>query len=162
MVPKEESQEFRFEKEVVIHQPLETVYSFCAQYENLPRIMNNLKSVRSIGESRTHWVMKGPDSIVIEWDAVTMTEPNEAISWRSIEGSEIKTTGAILLKSIGNKRATSLTLKLYYAPAFSEFPGIFSELFNSETSRQLEAGLEQFRNRIESLGTVNENIANAA
>jgi hypothetical protein len=45
---------------VTIDHPVEDIYRFWRDIENLPRIMNHIESVREIGPGRTHWVAKAP------------------------------------------------------------------------------------------------------
>src|SRR3954451_16957404 len=44
------------ERAVTIHRSPEECYGFWRDFENLPRFMPHLKSVRTIGDNRTHWI----------------------------------------------------------------------------------------------------------
>src|SRR5690606_24596970 len=77
--------QFKVEKSIAIDRPVEDVYRFWRNFENLPRVMRHLKEVRTIDERRSHWVAKAPAGIEIEWDAeITEDQENQNIAWRSV------------------------------------------------------------------------------
>src|SRR3954452_10502262 len=54
----------------LINKPAEQLYSFWRNFENLPRIMTHLESVRVIDERRSHWAAKSTAvGKQFEWDA---------------------------------------------------------------------------------------------
>src|SRR4051794_12971277 len=54
------------EKSIIVNQPREECYAFWRNFENLPRFMQYLQSVRPTGERQTHWVARGPAGVVVE------------------------------------------------------------------------------------------------
>src|SRR3954464_4496792 len=86
----------RVERSVTINKSPEECYRFWHDFENLPKFMEHLQSVRTTGERRTHWIASGPGGANVEWDAeVTHDRPNESISWRSLENSDIDSSGTV-------------------------------------------------------------------
>jgi Polyketide cyclase / dehydrase and lipid transport len=68
-------------KTVTVNRPVEEVYEFWRNVENLPRFMTHLDSVRSTGGGRSHWRAKTPAGTTVEWDAETVSErSNELIA----------------------------------------------------------------------------------
>ena len=62
------------------------MYEFWTDYENFPLFMSNVREVRDLGGGRSHWVVRGPGGLPIEWDAVlTEQVPGEILAWRSSE-----------------------------------------------------------------------------
>src|ERR671938_1402632 len=59
----------KVEKSVEINRSPEELYRFWRNFENLPRFMNHLESVTSLGDDRSHWVAKAPAGTRVEWDA---------------------------------------------------------------------------------------------
>src|SRR5256714_11644454 len=59
----------KVEKSVTINRTPEELYQFWRNFENLPRFMNHLESVRVMGEGRSHWVAKAPAGTSVGWDA---------------------------------------------------------------------------------------------
>lgn len=76
----------RVEKYVEVNAPLRAVYDQWTQFEDFPRFMPGVKSVRQIDDTHLHWSAEvwGKDE---EWDAeITEQEPDKRISWKSISG----------------------------------------------------------------------------
>ncbi len=56
-------------KAVTINRQAGEVYQFWRRFENLPRFMRHLESVRVTGSRRSHWIARGPAGMNVEWDA---------------------------------------------------------------------------------------------
>ena len=53
-------QHIRVEKTITINKPIEQVFSFWRNLENLPRFMDHLESVQVLDDKRSHWKAKEP------------------------------------------------------------------------------------------------------
>ncbi len=76
----------RIEKLIEVDSPIRAVYNQWTQFEEFPRFMPGVKSVRQLDDTHVHWHAEvwGKD---LEWDAeITEQEPDKRISWRSITG----------------------------------------------------------------------------
>ena len=52
------------------------------------RASTYLERVDDIGQSRSHWVAKGPAGMRVEWDAEIINEvENKVIGWHTLPGS---------------------------------------------------------------------------
>src|SRR6266851_1973994 len=70
---------------VTINRPIEQLYRFWRNLENLPQFMRHLESVEKVTDTISHWRAKGPAGTVVEWDAEIFNEiPSELIAWRSL------------------------------------------------------------------------------
>src|SRR5205823_5305750 len=77
-------------KTMTIDKSPEELYNFWRNFENLPRIMSHLKSVKKIDDRRSHWIVNAPAGMTVEWDAEIVNEKkNELIEWRSAEEADI-------------------------------------------------------------------------
>jgi uncharacterized membrane protein len=136
------------EKSITINRGPEEVYRFWHNFENLPRFMEHLESVRVLDERRSHWVASVPGGISVAWDA-EMTEdiPNERISWQSLPEAEVQNQGTVEFRRIPG--GTSLLFKASYA-----VPGVVggatSKMIQFISEKQLEKELNQFKQLIES------------
>lgn len=59
---------------VRLEKPIDEVYRFWRNLENLPRFTYYLDEVIDRGNGRSHWVAKGPAGTRVEWDAEIITE----------------------------------------------------------------------------------------
>jgi uncharacterized membrane protein len=144
------SGEFRAEKSIAIDRSPEDVYRFWRNFENLPRVMKHLKSVRAIDEKRSHWVVKAPAGVEVEWDAeITEDRENRRIAWRSLEGSEIANDGAVLFEPLTGDRTTELRVRLQYSLPAGRAGKAFAKIFGKDPDRILDEDLRHFKSIME-------------
>jgi uncharacterized membrane protein len=140
-------------KSIVINASAEEVYQFWRDFENLPQFMRYLESVTVTGEGRSHWVAKAPGGSV-EWDAeITEDRPNQSISWRSLEGSEVETSGTVRFEPAVGGRGTVVHVQLDYNPPGGALGALFAKLFGEDPDGQMQTDLRRFKQVIE-LGEV--------
>jgi uncharacterized membrane protein len=136
-------------KSIIVKADLERVYNAWADFENFPHFMENIKSVVKTGERTSHWVMEGPFSMHIEWDAeTTRLEKNKRIAWNSITGEgRIKTSGQVTFNALPNEEV-EVTATLRYVPPAGLAGEIAAELFGDPEGRLVTA-LRNFKHYIE-------------
>jgi uncharacterized membrane protein len=104
---------------LAINSPPEKIYQFWRQLENLPRFMQNLESVRQTGERTSHWIAKVPGGMRVQWQSeIVEDQPNELISWRTREGSELNHCGSVRFETAPGGRGTIVRVEMFYG-----FPG---------------------------------------
>ena len=136
-------------KSIVVNAPAEEVYRYWRDFENLPRFMRYLESVTVTGEGRSHWVAKAPGGSV-EWDAeVTEDRPNELIAWRSLEGSEVETSGSVRFEPAVGGRGTVIHVQLDYNPPAGAVGALIAKLFGEDPDAQMQIDLRRFKQVIE-------------
>ncbi|MBV9928822.1 MAG: SRPBCC family protein [Acidobacteria bacterium] len=136
-------------KSIIINAAPEEVYSYWRDFENLPRFMRYLESVTVTGEGRSHWVAKAPGGSV-EWDA-EMTEdvPNQRISWRSLEGSEVETSGTVRFEPAVGGRGTVLHVTLDFNPPGGAVGALFAKLWGEDPDGEMQTDLRRFKQIVE-------------
>ncbi len=110
--PKE-NQMTSFESTIEVDRPVREVYDAWTQFEQFPRFMDHVQSVKQIDETHLHWHAKiaGQEH---EWDAkILEQQPDRAISWESVSGAE--NSGAVEFEVIDDS-TTRVRLKLNYEP----------------------------------------------
>lgn len=141
---------------MLINKPAEELYRFWRKLENLPKIMHHLESVRMIDEKRSHWVAQAPAIAggSVEWDAeITRDEPNAAIAWRSLPGSDIDCGGEIRFTRALGDRGTEVHVMMKYMPPAGKVGHLIAKLFGESPSRQIRDELRNFK-RIMELGEI--------
>ena len=112
--------------------------------------MKHLKSVRSIDDRRSHWVAKAPAGIEIEWDAeITDERDNRRISWRSLEGSEIRNNGVVMFEPLSDGRATELRVYLEYDLPAGKLAKTFSKVIGKDPDKIVDEDLNRFKSLME-------------
>ena len=134
---------------VTINRPAEDLFRFWRNFENLPRFMTGLVSVKAEGK-RSHWVARGPMGAHAEWDAEIVTEePNRLIGWRSLEGSEVATAGSVHFTPAPGGRGTEVKVVMKYEPPAGKVGALFAKLFGEDPARQIQENLRRFKQLME-------------
>lgn len=134
---------------VTISRSPEELYRFWRDFENLPRFMTHLKSVRASG-NRSHWEASGPAGTTVEWDAeLTEDRPNEVISWRSVEGSDVEHAGSIRFAPAPGDRGTIVFVELQYRPPGGMAGAAAAALFGEEPNQSMQRDLRRFKQVME-------------
>jgi len=139
----------RVEECVTVNRPASDLYQFWRHFENLPRFMAYLEEVRTTGPGQSHWVAKGPMDVAVEWDAeIIVNRPNEAISWRSLDGSEVDTSGSVHFKPRGDSR-TEIRVNLKYDPPAGKAGAVIAKIFCRDAGTEIRESLQQFKQLME-------------
>jgi uncharacterized membrane protein len=146
---------------VTVNKPVEEVYSFWKNPENLPRFMDAIDSVHPISERLSHWKIEAPAGLSVEWDAEIVTDtPNEKISWRSVDSAEVENTGTVTFRRAGGGRGTEVQLEAEFKPKGGPLGARVTRIMATIPKTNLSNDLRRFKQLIE-LGEVVKSDASA-
>jgi uncharacterized membrane protein len=139
----------RVDQSTTINRPRQEVFAFWRNFENLPRFMDHLESVRVLDEGRSRWVAKGPAGTRVEWDAEIEDEvPNELIAWRSLEGADVDHAGSVRFTP-GSGDITEVRVVLRYDPPAGKAGAAVARLFGEDPERQGAEDLRRLKQVLE-------------
>ena len=99
----------RFESTVHVDVPVRVAYDQWTQFEDFPRFMDNVESVRQLDDKTLLWVANIAGQRK-DWTAeITDQTPDSRIAWRSTSGDQID--GAVLFQALEDSR-TRITLRM--------------------------------------------------
>ena len=129
-------------KTVEVQVPVGTAYDQWTQFEEFPRFMDGVESVKQLDDKRLHWKATVGGRLK-EWDAeIVEQRPDEIISWRSTSGANNAGTVTFQPADKGSK----VTLMLDYEPeGASEKAGDVLGVLD----RQVSGNLDRFKKFIE-------------
>jgi uncharacterized membrane protein len=140
----------RTKRSITVQRPVDEVYSFWHDFQNLPQFMRHLESVRMTGDRRSHWVAKAPAGKTVEWDAETTEDrTNEVIAWRSLPGSKVYNAGEVRFSAAPGDRGTELRVTLDYDPPFGKLGSKLAMLWREEPGQQIADDLRHFKQVME-------------
>lgn len=140
----------RTKRSITVNRPVEEVYGFWRNFENLPRFMRHLESVTVQGERRSHWVAKAPAGKTVEWDAEMVEDrENELISWRSLPGADVYNAGEVRFNRAPGGRGTEVRVTLEYHPPLGKLGSKVAMLFREEPGQQVADDLRHFKQVLE-------------
>ena len=136
----------------LINKPPAELYQFWRNFENLPRIMTHLESVRVLDNTRSHWVAKAPAIAggKVEWDAEIINDvPNEVIAWRSLGGADVDNAGSVRFRPMSHGRGTMVSVSIDYIPPAGRLGKWVARLFGEEPQQQIQEDLRNFKRIME-------------
>jgi uncharacterized membrane protein len=131
------------EKSIEVDVPVSVAYNQWTQFEEFPRFMEGVKSVRQLDDTHLEWTAEiGGEEHT--WRAeISRQEPDRLISWRALEGKY--NSGKVTFESLEPDRTRVNVEMTYDAEGLKEALG--SAL--GFDSRRVEGDLERFREFIE-------------
>ncbi|MBA2476353.1 MAG: SRPBCC family protein [Actinobacteria bacterium] len=135
------------DESVEVDVPVSTAYNQWTQFEEFPRFMQGVESVRQIDDTHLHWIAKiaGKQH---EWDAeITYQDPDSRIAWRATDGK--RNTGSVRFEALDGER-TRVRVRMTWeaegpAEALGEALGV--------DDRGVKSDLERFKELVESRGS---------
>jgi len=134
------------EQSIEVDVPVSTAYNQWTQFEEFPKFMEGVKSVRQLDDQRLHWraEIAGKDK---EWEAeITEQRPDERIAWTSRGGAH--NAGVVTFHRLSDTR-TKVMLQLDYDPE-----GVVEKVGDAAgvVSSRVKGDLKRFKEFIESRG----------
>jgi uncharacterized membrane protein len=137
-------------KSITINCSREEAYPFWRDFENLPRFMAHLESVRVLDQRRSYWKAKAPLGATVEWTAEIIEDrPNEIIAWRSTEEADVTNSGQVRFMPAPGGRGTEVHVELRYDPPGGIIGATVAKLFGEEPSQQVDGDLRRFKQLLE-------------
>jgi uncharacterized membrane protein len=138
------------EETVTINRPVEELYRFWRNLENLPSFMDHVEAVEGNGNGRTHWKVKAPAGTTVEWDAELIEDrPGEALVWRSVEGSGVQNSGAVRFVDAPRNQGTEVHVEFDYGVPGGRLAEAVAKLFGEEPTQQAKDDLRRFKQVLE-------------
>jgi uncharacterized membrane protein len=133
-----------------INKSPEELYRFWRNFENLPRFMYYLESVRVIDDRKSHWVVKGPAGMNVEWDAeIINDEANSLIAWRSLGGASVDNSGSVRFIPAPGDRGTEVRVVVDYIPPAGKFGAAIAKLFGRDAKGEIQEDVRRFKRLME-------------
>lgn len=144
------SKEAHVDESIVINRSSRELYDFWRNFENLPQFMNNIKSVDTLDQKRSHWVIKAPAGTSVEFDSRVVDDiPGRMISWQSEEDATVPNRGRVEFIETAAGNATNVRVTLSYEPPAGTAGRLVAALFQREPSVQAREDLQRLKELME-------------
>lgn len=121
-------------------------FQFWRNFENLPRFMGNLESVKVLADGRSEWSALGRMGMNIHWTAEIVDErKDEWIVWRSIEASDIDCRGSVHFLSAVGDRGTIVTAFMQLRPVAGAVGKAVALAFGKHPEFMMREDLRRFK-----------------
>ncbi|MFO7303779.1 MAG: SRPBCC family protein [Acidobacteriota bacterium] len=135
---------------VRVERPVDVVYGFWRQVENLPRFMHYVRYVTNLGNGRSRWLAAGPGGIDVQWDAEVIHEvDNRLISWRSLADADVVSAGSVHFDPLNSGRATAVTVHMQYTPPGGRLGSAFAKVFGRSPEQTVREDLRRLKQILE-------------
>ncbi len=139
----------RAEANMIVNRPPEECYAFWRNFENLPRFMSYLESVRITGDRHSHWTANAGGTS-IEWDAEIESEsPNERISWRSLPGADLQNAGSVEFERAPAGRGTIVRVQMEYGNPLHALASAAAGIIGKDPEQMIRKDLRRFKQVME-------------
>jgi uncharacterized membrane protein len=139
---------FNVEKTIHIRKPVEEVFAYWRNLQNLPIWMSHVREVRYLGGDRYHWVVDGPAGAPVEWNSELLNViENREMTWRSVEGSTVEHTGRIRFEPVGN--GTHVLVQLHYTPPGGLLGHLVAKAFHADPKSEMDDDLGRLKAMLE-------------
>jgi uncharacterized membrane protein len=140
----------KIKKAVTIDCLPEQPYNFWRNMTNLPRLFANVLCVEVLDQWRSHWMLKVPGGIRLEWDAeITVDRPHEMIGWRSLQGADLDNAGYVRFERAPGGRGTLVRVALQYNPPAGKLGAVAATLLGEKPARQIQEALRNLKQLME-------------
>ncbi len=145
-------------RSVTINRAADEVFSFCRDFANLPRYMENIEDVSEGGDGTTSWTIRAPLGQTVRVVTRIVNErPGEQFAWRTTDESQVEGEGKIMLREAPGGRGTIVTSIVAYKPPLGALGQAFAKLFQAEPTVQTRRDLKRLKMLMET-GEVATNV----
>jgi uncharacterized membrane protein len=149
--PAKKNGALHLEASVTINRPPEEAYTYWHDFTHLPEFMVHVDDVQVTGDRSMHWKAEmHPLHKTIEWDAeIVEDRPNELISWRSTDGSDVPNSGSVHFDPAPGGRGTEVRVEMEYAPPGGRAGIAVAKLMGEAPDQQVRDDLRRFKQVME-------------
>lgn len=148
--PEKNTGGLQVRKSVTVNRPVDEVYAFWRDFENLPRFMKHLDSVRTTGENTTRWLAGASQEFSVEWEVqLVEARQNELLSWQTIGVSDVTGTGRVEFMPAPGGRGTEVRANISYQVPGGALGAKIARIFRDVPGVKVENQLNVFKQIIE-------------
>jgi uncharacterized membrane protein len=138
---------------ITIDRPVGELYALWRAQSSLPGLMPHIERIDTLPEGRSHWVVRGPGGVPLEWDAEIINDiPNQLIAWRSVDEADVVSAGSVRFDPT-SRGGVELRVHLQYAPPAGKAGAWVATLLGANPSRQIRQDLRRLKQRLEAGAT---------
>ena len=138
----------RVHDSIEVEAPADDIFRYWSNFENFPNFMSNIEEVRMSAQDISHWRVKGPLGMSVEFDAkTTEMDPNRGIGWNTVDG-DVMTSGEVRFEETTPGR-TQVDVTMNYADPPGGAVGEAVANILSSPERNLKEDLQNFARIVE-------------
>lgn len=136
------------EKSVWVDAPVEQVFAYWRDLENLPRWMSHVREVRALGQGRFHWRVDGPAGVPVEWESEMLNvEENREMTWHTVGEAQVGHVGRIRFEP--ENGGTRVQVQMRYMPPGGVVGHAVARVFGADPKTEMDDDLMRMKSAIE-------------
>lgn len=144
------SPEFHAMRSVTIAAPRERLFEYWRNLNNLPSFMKFIEKVEVLSPQRSRLILHLSKDLKYACTIEIVEEkPNELISFRTVEPSDLDFSGQVFFKSAPNSQGTEVRQILNYSLLGGRLGQTLTRFSGLEPSQQLRTSLRRFKKLME-------------
>lgn len=144
------AREVPVQRTVTINRPRQELYDFWRDFANLPRFMENVRSVERLDGERWQWVIEAPAGSTVSFvSRITEDESGRRIAWEAEEGADSRNRGAVEFIDAAPGRGTMVRATIVYQPPAGAVGRAIAKLLQREPNIQARRDLRRFKQLME-------------
>ncbi len=139
----------RVDVSVAMEASRQTLYAFWRDFENLPRFMRHLESVREVSDTRSHWRAEVAPGRSMEWDAEVINDVADTlIAWKTVGRPDVANAGSVHFSDDG-VGGTIVRVLMEYEPPGGRAGQLLARLLGDDPAATIRSDLEELRQILE-------------
>jgi uncharacterized membrane protein len=135
---------------ITIDRPVEPLYAFWKNPTQVTAVMQYIESIAVTSDRTAHWVLRLPGNLKVECDVEFYTDiPNEVLSWRTLEGSQLQHAGAVRFRPAPGGRGTEVELTVEFVPPAGALGQAIVKLFGEAPAQYVREYLRDYKEVME-------------
>ena len=136
------------EKSIFVDAPVEEVFAYWRDLENLPRWMSHVREVRALGDGRYHWRVDGPAGVPVEWESEMLNVvENREMTWHTVGDAQVGHVGRIRFEP--DNSGTRVQVQMRYMPPGGIVGHAVAKVFGADPKTEMDEDLARMKSAIE-------------
>jgi uncharacterized membrane protein len=125
-------------------------YAFCRDVGNLARFMDHVQAIQKIDETHSRWVIRTPIGTTLTAECeIFNDQPGRLIAWRSLDGAEVQSAGAIRIQPAPGNRGSEVTVEYNYEPPAGLVGATAAKLLGRSPGQRMREDMRRFKQLLE-------------
>ena len=129
---------------IEVNRTPKVLYQFWRDLEQLPRVMQNVESVRQLSNTRSRWKVRAPLGQSVEWDAeIVDDQAPHLIAWQSLPGAVVRNAGSVWFEPTSTGARVKVSVE--FDPPAGRLGAAIAGVFGQSPKTQLAGDLARFK-----------------